>query len=73
MEARRQRMGPVPVPSEPRFGLPDNGRRPQPLAPAAREFWELLTSTLLSLHSCSPCWHVNSHLPLTFCSCKAAR
>lgn len=34
--------------------------------------WGLLTSTLLNLHSSSPCWHVNSHLPLTFCSCKAA-
>ena len=38
------------------------------LMPPTRELWGLLTSTLLSLHSCSPCWHVNSHLPLMFCS-----
>lgn len=39
--------------------------------PVPRRMALQLTSTLFSLHSSSPCWHVNSHVPLTFLSCKA--
>lgn len=47
-----------------------SGQWPQPLCPSLGNWGrgELLTSTLLSLHSRSPCWHENSHLPLTFLS-----